>query len=54
MKVIPEVKCNSCDKAAIGYTQEVIRIDDPVFNPKPCKEFGAGFITYFCEDHKPA
>jgi hypothetical protein len=32
-------------------TREVVRVDDPVFHPKPYQEFAPGLITGYCDKH---
>ena len=43
--------CIVCGKPAVGYRCDVVRVDDPWFNPLPVQEFVPGVITFYCEEH---
>lgn len=45
--------CKVCGKPSIGYTREVKRVDDPLYNPSPIQLFEPGAFHFYCADHFP-
>ena len=43
--------CEVCGEPSVFILYDKIRIDDPVFNSSPVKEFGQGMCHYYCRKH---